>query len=383
MNSLVDVDTEEEKGDRKKKMTVFWVITSSIFAIFLLAEIFWLSNYSKSVSLFEIELKWNWGLATFLTQIIYVLISIRMVGPTELGAKLFFGKPLYELSSGFVFVPFGICQLEKETRLTIQDEIPADPQHIFRKEDVEIVPPGFFPPIRIPFGFKKGIKELEKIKLVTSEGEKELDLTAFPEDDPLDIRVTAEVVPVIRWKIKNFIRFLTTIGSRTEARRQMEDRAISSLTREFAKITPAVALANLGRYSMSLEYEIEKRITGWGIELEDVQVKVINFNRSLNTAIASVPIANLTREKDRLEGEGLGAKEKATLFGRTEGLKQMANELQIHGSAALGAETARVITQNPGQKTIVIGSSGFSELVGIASAIGESFKKEEKKEERK
>lgn len=373
------IEKSKEDKENQKTSSSFWISVITISIILFGIEYLWLSKYSISTMFFGIELKWNWGLAVFLVQLFYALISFRTVGPTKLGALLFFGKPLYEVRSGLVFVPFGICQLKIETRLTIQDELPADPEHIFRNEDKEVVPEGKFPPIRIPFGFPKKTEELKRIDIKFPEGSTKGELDIPPENDPLNIRVTAEVVPVIRWRIKNYIKFLTTIGSREEARRQMEDCAIGSLTREFAKITPAVALANLGTYSFNLSEQIKERILNWGIELASVQVKMINFHRDLNAAIGSVPQAKLGKEKDRLEGEGKGAKEKAILDGRTDGLNRMADELKISGAAVLGAETARAITENPGQKTIVVGSAGFSELVGVASAVGEVFRKEEKK----
>lgn len=386
----------EVKMEPKKQKTShgFWISVITISIILFGIEHLWLSKYSISTIFFGAELKWNWGLAAFLAQLFYALISFCTVGPTELGVILFFGNPLREVSSGLVFVPFGICQLKTETRLTIQDELPADPQYIFRKEDVESVPPGFFPPIRIPFGFPRSEEDLRNIIITHFEStgdtkKHKLDIIP-PVDDPLNVRVTAEVVPIIRWKISDYVQFLITIGSREEARRQIEDCAIGSLTREFAKITPAVALANLGIYSFNLGEEIKKRIDGWGIELKSAQVKIINFHRELNAAIGGVSKAKLEakavvlaaeaiKEKERLFGEGKGAAEKAILGGRTDGFKRMADELKISGAAVLGAETARAITENPGQKTIVAGSAGFSELVAVASAVGEVFRKEEKK----
>jgi len=124
------MDTKKRKGlmDTKKRkgLFVFLKVIAIAYIIFFIAEYFWLSNYSMSTTFLQAEFKWNWGLATFLAQILYTLISLRMVGPTELGALLLFGKPICEVSSGLVFVPFGISQLKKETRLTIQDELPSE-----------------------------------------------------------------------------------------------------------------------------------------------------------------------------------------------------------------------------------------------------------------
>ena len=327
--------------------------------------------------------EWNWGWAMFFAQILYIVFSFKTVGPTELGAILFFGKPVKEVSSGLVFIPLGICKLQTETRLTIQDELPSDPQHIYRGEDK--IPEGMFPPIRIPFGFPRTAEDLEKLDIKFPPGMTKKELVVPLEDDPLNVRVTAEVVPIIRWNIKDYIQFLTTIGSRKEARNQMEDCAIASLTREFAKITPAVALANLGTYSYALEEEIKERIEGWGINLKNAQIKAINFHRDLNTAIGEVPRMKLKaktitinakaeKEQKRLLGEGEGAAEKAILDGRTAGLKTMKDDLGLAPDLVLSAETARAITQNPGQKTVIVGPKGFSDLIGIATGIEKTLK---------
>ncbi|MBU1159957.1 hypothetical protein KKD04_02130 [Patescibacteria group bacterium] len=327
--------------------------------------------------------EWNWGWAMFFAQILYIVFSFKTVGPTELGAILFFGKPVKEVSSGLVFIPLGICKLQTETRLTIQDELPSDPQHIYRGEDK--IPEGMFPPIRIPFGFPKTAEELGKLDIKFPPGMIRRELVVPPEDDPLNVRVTAEVDPIIRWHIKNYIQFLITIGSRKEACRQMEDCTIAALTREFAKITPAVALANLGTYSFLLEAEIWERIEGWGIGLKNAQIKAINFHRDLNTAIGEVPRMKLKaktitinakaeKEQKQLLGEGDGLAEKAILDGRTAGLLEMKTQLALESDIVLSAETARAITNNPGQKTVIVGTKGFSDLIGVATGISKTLK---------
>lgn len=317
------------------------------------------SDYSSTI--FGSE--WNWGFALILAVVLYTIASFRQLAPTELGARTLFGKPIDQVSSGFVFVPFGIVGLEVAPAIFIQDELPSDPQNIFRGDGE--VPLGKFPPIRIPFG------------LPTEEN-----------DDPYDHRMTQEVVPVITWRIEDFVTFLTTIGSKEEARRQMEDTAVAMLTEAFAKITPAIALKELERHSDELKTAINDRVDGWGIELKSVKIKAINFNHELNTAILNVPQATVNAKasiitagakKKELEllGEGAGNAEKAVLEGRTSGLKKMATELGLTGNAVLAAETARGITNNPGQKTIIAGSGGFSDLATIGTVLGETLNKKE------
>lgn len=337
---------------------MFRIGVGSAYATLLLISLI-ASNYSATV----LGSDWNWGLALFLTITLYTIASFRQLGPTELGARILFGKPIDQVSSGFVFVPVGIFSLEVAPATFIQDELPSNPENIFRGSGE--TPEGKFPPIRIPFG------------LPTEEN-----------DDPYDHRMTQEVVPVVTWRIDDFIKFLTTVGSVKEARSQMEDTAVAMLIEAFAKITPAVALKELEKHSENLKRSIDERVEDWGIELKSAKIKGINFNHELNAAILSVPQATVNakaaiitaggkKRQLELEGEGAGNAEKAILDGRTAGLKNMVSELGIDGRSVLAAETARGITNNPGQKTIIAGSGGFSDLAMVGTILGETLKNKE------
>lgn len=326
----------------------FWQIAIAIYALLFLVEFWAIVNQYSTEILGEI---WNWGEVFFLTHVLYTVASLRVIGPTELGAILFFGKPITEVRSGLVFVPRFICRLQKETALVIQKELPADPEHIFRNEDKEKVPEGFFPPIRIPFGHPGS-------KLPP-------DFEPAGENDPLDVRVTAETVIIIRVRITkgSYITLLTNIGSVEEAIRQIRDTAVAMAFREFAKVTPAVVMKNLERYNKMLETEIQELVTtDWGLSLGGAQIKLINFHRELNTAIGEVSIATLKgkatvisaeaeRQKRELHGKGDAAAELAVLTNRTTGLAGMTKGLGIGAEIVISAETARAVTSNPGQKT--------------------------------
>lgn len=315
--------------------------------------------------------KWNWGLAVFLALVLYTIASFRQVGPTEIGARIFLGKPVDNVSSGFVFVPLLVFELEKETRLIVQNEFPGEPENIYRepKEGGSgIIPPGKVPPIRIPFG---------------DPGEQQCFVL---ECDPLNQRLIEEVSPVVRWQINDFVKFLTTIGDRESAQRQMEDLCVATLSREFGKVTPAEVIKDYPRYNKILTDDINDAIKTWGITVESARVKVINFSHELNKAVqtiaeetakgkAGVIKAEGLKKSAILAGEGAGGAEKAVLDGRTAGLKKMTEELGLSSEAILGAETARNITNNPGQKTIVAGLGGFKEIMAIGTALGETLKK--------
>ncbi len=257
-----------------------------------------------------------------------------------------------------------------ETRLVIQDELPAEPEKIYRGSEGDklgrTVPKelqllGMKPPIRVTFSDSNEESVIEKIK----------------KDDPYDRRLTAEVVPVIRWRIDNFVVFLKTIGSVGSARKQMEDTCVKTFTEFLTKVSPAVALLRIKEFSAKLQEEIEKLVQSWGIEIENAQIKAINFSQTLNAAVQDVVVKEREKQAAILEGQGLGGKEEAVLKGRTDGLKKMMDDLKVEGEAVLGAETARAIAgegDKSSQRTIIAGSGGFVDLIGAAAAIGESLR---------
>lgn len=305
----------------------------------------------------------------FYVLILYIVASLRIVGPKELGCILIFGRPWRNVSSGLIPVPLGICSLVKETRNTIQDELPAEPEKIYRGSDTDkegtSMPPdlqalGMKPPIRVTFSGRNKASEDALID----------------EEDPYDRRLTEEVVPVIRWRIDDLKIFLTTVGSVKEARRQMEDVCIATFTVHLTKVSPAVALIRLNKYSGVLKKAVEKLVGGWGVHIQSAQIKALRFSKALNTAVQNVVVQERNKMAKIREGEGLGGREEAVLNGRTAGMKKMATDLKLEGGAILGAETARAIAgegDKSSQRTIIAGTGGFTELVGTAAAIAKSF----------
>lgn len=362
-------DNNKKPKGRKSSRRIFWCGIFLCFLIFTGIS-FFLSQKLETSQLFGHE--WNWGIALFFLVILYMVDGILILGPQEKGGRVCLGWFVDEddIDPGPIFCPRGICKLEKGPRLNIQSELPGNPEDIFREDGP--VPEGKFPPIRIPFG----------------PASTDTDVT---EDDPLNRRMTQEVVLIVTWKILNFKQFYTTMGSVEEVKRQMEDASVAMLMEEFAKITPAVALKNLVKYNKRLKETISQRIgeegseTWWGIKLLKAEIKIINFSHKMNEAIQEIAeisakkkvtiiTAQAQKESDILKGEGEGEGEKARLKGRTDGFVYMAENLKVSGTAVLGAETARGITENPGQKTIIAGAGGFENLVTTGATIAEILK---------
>lgn len=415
-------DTNEE-GERISPAS-FWRLVGFIYAALIALDIFLLVQKGHEWKIGQaVAITWNWGMFLLLLKVAHAAASIRMIGPQEIGARFFWGKPLHDLTPGPVFVPLGICQLATEDATVQQDELPAPPEKIFRVKEAageetpeadvvpaDLVEKGFKPPIRITFGFPG--RELradpeasdEEKRLIARMNEY---ITAIKNEksgadkeektDPFDSRLTAEVFVVIRWRILRFCQFFSTIMSMDEARKQMEDTTTAMLTRAFAKITPAVALEHLGTQSGALLEEIRERVgqktparrvgvgsKPWGVSVETAQIKLINFSHKLNKRVQEMAEAQAERrakitraegegERKRIERKGEGLGEEAYLAARGRGLQQMAQLLNLPATIIVGAEVARTIGENP-QKTIIIpGSGGLTDLLGMAAAIGQTL----------
>ncbi len=358
------------------------------------------------------EEAWNLGYMLGIAVVLHIVMSIRSVNEQDLGAIIFFGRPLFPVRNGLVFVPLGVFKLSTDTRLVIQDELPADPEYIWRSVDgsgkdipitADAIEQGFREPIRIPFTFSEA--ELEKTEATREQIEdtSASKVVQLEPGDPLNQRVTGEVSVIVRWRIDNYIKVLTGIGGVAKIRRQLADRTVRFLFEALPKKSAAEALREMEGTSDDLEKILKRMVSGlhtegdegeqhddWGITLESASIKEIAFSHGLNEQIQKMAEAAAEgralaekskgeRTRLRCEGEGDAAAELARLKARTEGLSGMKDGLGIPAEVVVGSETARAITNNPGQKTLIVGTQGITDLIGVAAAVGEGIASDSKK----
>lgn len=279
---------------------------------------------------------WNYGWIILGFQIIYTVLSFKTVGPDEKAAVLFFGRPLHEVRSGLVFVPWLICSLRKESRLTIQIQIPGEPEEIDKSGDDEKgVSAGKVLPIRATTGSYETVK---KNSLFTND-------PSLVEGDPLNQRMTLEPSAQIRFKIKNIVKFIGHIGSITEAKKQLRDTAEGVIKSEFAKRTPALIIAHWSEISNILKLEIGKMVKddtgtidedeGWGVVIETAQLLDVDITKKVNEALSAVSAAKITanrtvtearaaRTKSEEEGAGIAKARELLLIAESVGMTKLA-----------------------------------------------------------
>lgn len=365
----------KREPDRPQKSFMFslgfWLL---ILALLLVLDLFvWYLSPSAEKSPIGV----NYGLVVAILVIGYFALSMRQVDSEETGGLFFFGRPIADVDSGPVFVPLGLCTLEKLPQTWDEMELPAEPELVYdppKSADGKIlnnnIPieerrEGARPPIRVTFAGKAGGSE-----------------------NPLELQLTSPVTPVATVRIISVTRFVRTFGTIPELRKQIEDICVTFFNETLSQVTLQDALSKMAEYSAQLTTRVKERVAGSGVEVKSVAIKQISLFHDINHAIAQPAIrtaeaqaglitAEAGKKIRKLEGEGEGAKRKAILDGETAGLKNRAEELKIDPLQTLAAQTAVDATSSG--KVVIVGAGGVSELMGLASATKAALRDQAKK----
>ncbi|NTV16576.1 MAG: hypothetical protein HGB09_03910 [Chlorobiaceae bacterium] len=231
----------------------------------------------------------------------------------EIGLILQFGRPLLQVSSGFVFVPFfgpfSIWELQRETRLVIEEQFPED----------DPSKAGNTPSITITHG-------------------------QSPEhaNDALSSRITTNASIVCRYKIVDLKQFVTTIGNRDQLKRQIRDVVVTTAQVECARDSVSNNLARLLNINTTLKSAVVILTADWGIEIVAVLLQNIDLGGPINDALKSLSVAVINKEVNRhnaqkifFEGAAHAEVNKAFAYAKAEGYKVIAKELNISESVVL------------------------------------------------
>jgi regulator of protease activity HflC (stomatin/prohibitin superfamily) len=435
LDNRIEKDKKMKPNLSRNWLIVYILAVTLIFYVLISLTIDPLTIYARDGESVQFEVKWqNIWLAIALGYLFASVAAgvLNPIQPDEMGVRIVLGIATDELSAGPPFAPPGLVEIETTKRTIDQREFPAEPSLIFRSKDEpgapENPPEGsnMVHPLRVTFGEKPLTDEQARALFgdfysVWPQGTTELtegtkipfDATVSDEDGLTKGRLTAEVAHVARlrvWKLKNLIEKIPAdpvTGRRIdEVFRQIEDEQVAVINTILPKMTVGQALRNLPWINAVLFQKVCQRIVAeqregtngkvhsdghseeWGIDLEGTFIKTITFNRSVNQSIAQAvenvyeaqALANLavgTREKTILEGQGAAQAardlEQKTLEGRATGLEAIKKVAGSEsGRAAIGSEVAREIAQ--GGNTILVGSTGITDILGVAAAAAQGMK---------
>jgi regulator of protease activity HflC (stomatin/prohibitin superfamily) len=199
-------------------------------------------------------------------------------------------------------------------------------------------------------------------------------------EDPYNIAMVAEVVPVVSWHITDATTFFKVMGSVQNCRKVMTDKAIGVFGNKFSKVTPARAALSLFRISNDLEQTLKAETATWGVTIDDAYVKPFIFSHGLNKAVVGVEEARQnaksaretaygTRDKLKAEGDGAAHARRVMLLAEAIGITKLAEVSKTpEGQMTLWMETMKKAFERA-QYSIVPGSEMFTAFAGISEAV--------------
>ncbi|HUD02995.1 MAG TPA: SPFH domain-containing protein [Candidatus Paceibacterota bacterium] len=323
--------------------------------------VFLLWNTNVNLEIDTLNLGHLLGVGTLLL----MLAGIRIVSREEIAGVMVLGIPTVIVSGGVVIVIPGLFQLVSVSARTRDLRWPENPTKLYYGHE-DRVPDGYEMPIRIPFAAppKDPVDGIDP-------------------EDPLNRRSTNEVSLFVRVAVKKerFWDFFTRIGTFVEARHQVEGMSISFINQALTTRTLAQALQQIQTVSESLKTHVRELTKGWGVDIPDARIQLINLSYSLNNAIENAAESSSEKKKRitlaeanqvELERAGVGNAKaaRANLEQRAAGLKKMAKVLGVPVETVIAAETARAIAEGPNEKLIF---PGFEGLTKIVETVGRSF----------
>lgn len=309
MGNKVEELKKERKRKKRKNMIMLPIFVMVAYIIFACVALVLIEN---KISIDE-KNQWNYGWTILSLELLHFGLSFRRVGPTSLGAVLIFGRPIYQVRSGLVYLPFIVCQLVKDGKNVVPVQFPSAPELVDKSGlDDRPVPPGLVKPIRVTTASKEMLTEEYKVKLDKNKNLKKL---------PLNEMMTLEPSVFVRYQRRNddYISFLSNIGNDDKAMIAMRDTVDAVLRIEFAKRTTVLILMEQDEINKTLLEKIEILVgeipdpkrpdlfnpeDSWGINILNVQLTDVDLSKKINQSLRDIVDSQLRKTADITKAEG-------------------------------------------------------------------------------
>ncbi|MDR3548869.1 MAG: SPFH domain-containing protein [Candidatus Pacebacteria bacterium] len=293
----------------------------------------------------------------------YTIASVKQIQTDQYGGITVFNQPSINAGPSWWFVPLVVTKLRHRERSVQEMIFPGPPEKVSKKPDDEPLLPGEVRPIRIQ--------------------------TGRPDpnlgDDPLNSQMTLEVQWYVRWQVEqeNYFDFDIRLPGRdweeekTLLYGQMRDVGTAAIAADFAKGPVSVVIDGLENLNKKMKPLLQKAFSGSGILIVQAGVESPDLRLTVNQALADLAAskagAQTTRikaaaERNRLTEEGLGraAAREAEITAEGKGVAAAAEAIGISGQEYLSADVAM---KTIGKGTIIIGTDGVREAIGVGKAI--------------
>jgi len=392
--------SEDEKRSTYRRPGSYWpsvilMVWIPFWGMLGLVGIWAIRNFEVTNSAMLGGIPWNWGLTVLALEVLYLIMSLRIIMPSQIGVRRFLGIQLHDLKPGPHIAPWPFFWIRIFPANVIEKELPGDPEDVVDAEANEALQEGQVRPIRVNFGDSKQTDDaIARYKAI----DPEFDFPVAGENDPLNTTVAIPIQIGVRYKIRNAIVFAEQIRTVRSANKQFLDIVVAWVNRELVKMTARDAQNNIEPLNRMLRHEIEIAVgetpdvdgthrPDWGIDVIDIFIKGITPGHSLNKKIQTVAEkraeargraimakADATYEEETRSAKGRGdaAAELATGKARNE-VFLLLTKPKKEGGAAIPARTlyagavAEKVAANV--KTLVaIGPEGMGSLGGSVAA---------------
>lgn len=315
----------------------------------------------------------NWWPILSALIISYAILCFKIVGPDQIGCRLFLGKPIENLQSGPHLVVWPVEKIVTESKIVIQRQFPAEPEKVFEGDDDALLPPDKVRPIR-----------------VTHVGN---DASA----DPLERSMTTTISMIVAFQIDNLVEFISTIGSMDNAFHQIQDMMTRTAQNELVGINVRQALRTKETVSNTIKEKTEGLISTWGVRMQDAYLDQITISKTLSKSLKDIPTAEIAARQTIIEAEALKKKtelanqaeaqgikikglatadaRKLLLEAEAVGYKKLASELGIQeGQVILAMESMKIALANANY-SFIAGSSGMADALNMIPAIKQALSK--------
>lgn len=305
--------------------------------------------------------------------IIWLASSIKIIPFIEQGAIFFYGIEITRVGQGPKVILSGIFQLEKLTAEIQENHYPDDVEYIQHTPDSE---PLQSITVQYPDGTFQERLKVRPIRFISG---------GSSGTGVLDTQMNGTITFWVRWSIDDVFKFLlATGGDLNQAVAQMRNTGVSEFMEEASKLSPAEIISGLQNLKDSLKNAVLKSVGTWGVKIQEVGLGMPDFGHGVADAMSGVTrskanaastVIGAEAERQRIEavGKGEGVAIQHKLSGEGKGLRDAAKHAKLTPEEILAA---RVAEKTVGEGSLIIGTDGIAQAIGIGKTILESTKKE-------
>ena len=328
----------------------------------------------------------------------FTLASLRVVGPDKLATLLFFGDPAKEVGSGLSFVPFGISDLQIDTKNFIQLVFgtPTEGKNGQLSDIKDVTGSDLYEvrePLRITAHGPRGAYYGEKPDVTDDETweKQKKEWQKIDDSDALGQKITIDPLLIARFRITHHPTFISNIGSVRKVNRQIIDTSETALQAFIGRRTIAHTQRSMDQVNDHLTERIEWLVgepdavapTGsrstatkgwWGIDVESVQLKSFGLPERVNKAIADAvqevskkegafQKAEASKRTKIREGEGAAKAQELLLFAQAKGYAKIAKSLETEEGKLAAQLEAMQKALSTGDNKLFLAGGQFSDIL--------------------